>query len=168
MKENLNPIQLHGFTYPESMDDESVPSGVRFDFERAHRAFGSNDLDSIFKGHDKTTAPWPRAGRTKTTPLYDQARVDEALRQPPRLEDVDPRNLHSTQPSVVRHHAAFYFDQPDYRLSGTTSADQNNVGNQYPTVYHDRRGRNLLLTGHHRATVDLVRGRMLRARMINE
>lgn len=165
MSTNLNTTQ---FTYPESMDDPNVLPGIRDSFSRAHRAYGSNDLDSVFTGHATTPAPWPRAGRTKTQPLFDQGKVTEALRQPPQLEDVDPRHLHATQGSVIRHHASFYFDQPDYRTSGTTSADQNNVGNQYPTVYRDRSGRNLLLSGHHRATVDLVKGRPLRARVINE
>lgn len=163
MSGNLNTTQ---FQYPASMDDESVPSGVRSGFEVAHRAYGTRDLDAVFRGHVEAPAPWPRAGRTKTEPLYDQAKVTAALQQPPTLHDFDPRNLHATQGSVIRHHASYYMDQPDYRTTGATSADQGNVGNQYPTVYRDRRGRNLLLSGHHRATTALLRGEPLRGRLI--
>lgn len=162
--ETLNSIQ---FRYPESMSDESVPSGIREGFRRAHELYGTGDVDRLFGGSPTTPAPWPRAPRRKSEPLFDQGRVTEELRRAPHLEDVDPRNLHASQPSVVRHHVDYYMGE-NYRTTGETSADQSNVGNQYPMVYENRRGQRILLAGHHRATRDLLLGQPLRARVVRE
>jgi hypothetical protein len=159
----------HQFQYPTSMDDESVPSGIREDFRTAHEVYGTRDMGRMFPTEvGFTGAPWPKAGRQKHTPAFDQELVTRELSGPPNLQEFDPRNLHATQPRVLSEHVGYYMDQPTYSQTGRTARDQDNVGNQYPFVYQDRRGRNLLLAGHHRATAALLRGEPLRARTVRE
>lgn len=153
------------FEYPEDM--ATATSHQQYTFGRVHAAYGSNNLNTVFGETSQTApAPWPSAGKTKKGTPWDREAVADALRRPPELSDVDPRNLHATQPSVVRHHAEYYTGG-EYERTGATAADQGNVGNQYPVVYRSPDGRNLLLSGHHRATAALVQGRPLRARVVN-
>lgn len=133
----------------------------------AHRLYGIGSADELFHGAPRTTAPWPKAGGIKGERLWDQDRVTSALQQPPRLEEMDPRALHATQAHVTRSGVNYYMGDL-YLRTGQTFADHTNVGNTYPTVYSDRRGRNLLLSGHHRAAAALLRGTPLRARHITE
>jgi hypothetical protein len=149
------------------MDDPDSPSGIRDTFANAHKLYGSHDLSKVFPGGSSDNlAPWPTAGRQKGQPSFDREKVNAVLRQPPELHEFDPRNLHATQPRVVRQHAEYYAKQNEYGTTGRTSADQDNVGNQYPVVYSDQRGRNIILTGHHRALAALVNGQPLRARQV--
>ena len=158
----LNRDQFH---YPDSPDD--FREDEKFAFGKVHEVYGTQRLTNLFGPSATTPAPWPRVAKTKQGLPIDRERVRQVLSQPPELHDFDPRNLHSTQPSVLRAHAAFYMDS-SYEDTGQTSADQDNVGNRFPVVYRDRRGRNIILSGHHRATAALLRGEPLRAREVTE
>ena len=135
----------------------------------AHRVYGSGDVDTLFKGAPKTIAPWPTAGRTKADPRgYDPGRVQAAVQSPEKhLRDMDPRNLHATQPWVTREGASYY-STDEYRRTGQTFRDMDQAGNRFPVVYTDTRGRNKLLSGHHRATAALIHGTQFRAIHIEE
>ena len=158
------PLQRRTFEYPKS--DVEVR---RSQWALVHQLHGSEDPELLFKGHDKTMTAWPSAGRTKSNPKgYDQGLVDAAVRDPSRLiRDLDPRNLHATQPWVTRAGVNFYMGDT-YRQTGRTFADMNQAGNRFPVVYTDDQGRNKLLSGHHRATAALLRGDQFRAIHIEE
>lgn len=141
------------------------------EFHNAASRHGSADaaLDALIPG-GSTQAPFPRAGQRKDRHMYDQEAVNKHLSNPPELQDVDPRTLHSTQPAITRAGVRHYLSG-EYEKSGTTYADQGNVGNRFPVVY--RRSRegtdvadDLLLSGHHRATAALIKGQPLRARVV--
>lgn len=153
-----NPVQFH---YPENM--ETATSHEQFTFGRVHRAWGKGDSSALFGVADDTPTPWPSVSRTKKGLPYDKDVVRRVLSGPPQLHDFDPRNLHATQPTILRSHVDYYL-QPEYGNTGRTSADQENVGNQHPFVYQTPDGRNLLLAGHHRAAAAVLRGEPLRAR----
>lgn len=159
------------FQYPKSMDDPDVPSYNREQFRRVHELYGSNSPDKMFGPSSPTTpTPWPSAPRTKTGPAWDRNRVNEELRRPPteeHMRDYDPRNLHASQPTIVRSHAEYYLG-PQWANTGRTAADQGDVGNQYPFVYERRTGENVILAGHHRAAAALLQGRGIRARYVTE
>jgi len=103
--------------------------------------------------------PWKMAGGRKNQKQYDQGLVKDALQNPDRYRvapmDLDDPNLRSTQPSVTRAGVQHYMSD-DYRTHGTLYAQQENVGNQKPMVYHRDDGQSLLLSGHHRATAALL------------
>ena len=126
-----------------------------------------DDVDDYFQGHPTRPLPWSSVhGRgTKTHRPYDRAKVKEALQQPPTLEDVDPRTLHGTQPSITRV-ATQHYMQGDHHETGETYADQGNVGNAHPVIYQRDDGVNLILSGHHRAAKALFKGHPLRARVV--
>jgi hypothetical protein len=151
------------FHYPENMD--TATSNERFTFGRAHRAYGTGRPEFLFGEGQTAPAPWPNAGKTKKGPAWDKDTVHRALSKDPVLEDYDPRNLHASQPSIVKTHVDYYMSD-SYRRTGATAADAGNVGNQYPTVYHTPDGKRLLLSGHHRAAAALLQGQPLRARTI--
>lgn len=156
--DHVSSAQFH---YPESMADAS--SNEQHQFGTAHRAYGSKDTALLFGEGQTTTTPWPRGGKSKSGPTYDRGAVDKAMQSPPQLDDYDPRKLHATQPSLSRQHVEYYMGD-EYKNTGRTSADQGNVGNQFPTVYHSPNGQRLLLSGHHRAAAALLQGQPLRAR----
>jgi hypothetical protein len=131
----------------------------------AHDLYGSNDPEKLFNGAPATMAPWPTASRMKGEPVFDRERVSEALQAPVELHEFDPRNLHATQPRVLREHVAHYMEGDRYDLAGETSADKGDVGNQYPMVYRKGNGQDAIIAGHHRATTALLRGEPLRARV---
>lgn len=112
--------------------------------------------------------PWDRASRTKSHEDYDKGRVQDALRSPPQLSEVDPVQLRATQPSVTRGGVEYYAGS-NYSETGETFADKGNVGNRFPVVYERdpiRPGADtekILLSGHHRASAALAAGQPLRA-----
>jgi len=130
-------------------------------FSRAHKAFGAKNPEELFGESPTSPAPWPRAARQKRRGSFDQGRVDAALRNPV-LSEVDPRNLHATQPSITRAGVDYYLGD-EYQETGTTFADQDQAGNRFPVVYSREDGQNLALSGHHRAAAALLRGETLRA-----
>lgn len=146
-----------------------------YESQKAHRYFGSNDIDHLFPdGKPLTVVPWEQMGRRKDRQDYDRGLVRATLAKPPsehEFEEIDPRTLHATQPSIVRDGVSHYLEH-DYRTGNRpTYADQDMVGNRHPVVYrradlHGREPQNLLLSGHHRAAATLLQGRQFRARVI--
>lgn len=138
-------------------------------YHKAARLFGTGQagVDKLFSGGLETTTPWQKAGRQKKTGLLlpdeEDAVATELRRSPPMLRDVDPRALHSTQPSIVQHHLSHYMGSR-YDLTGETSADSDNIGNRFPVILNrPSRSQRVILSGHHRATAALLKGRPLRA-----
>lgn len=158
----MRPPRREG-VYPQDMG--AATSFQQTEFGRAHAAYGSNDPSKLFGASPSAPVPWPNGGKTKRGLPYDPERVNSVLRQPPNLVDVDPRHLHATQSSIVREHTNFYMGD-EYERTGNTSADRANVGNRFPVVYRHEDGRNLLLSGHHRASAALLKGQPLRAREV--
>lgn len=148
------------FQYPEI-------GAITFRSPIAHRIYGAGTSSALFRGGSPIVpAPWQDRPRWKKYPTYDQEAVTEVLQRPPVLEEMDPRNLHASQPSVTLPGVNYYMDDPTYWKTGETYADRGNVGNRFPVVYSDVRGRNILLSGHHRATAALLRGEPLVARRV--
>lgn len=144
------------FTYPTDL--ESTGRAENLPFHQVYRLHGTRNIDSLFPGGVVTApSPWPSIGRTKGRPLYDHDAVTAALMKAPELEELDPRMLHANQSGITRAGVDYYMT-PQYRQTGETFADKNNVGNAYPVVYSDLRGRNVILSGHHRATAALLLG----------
>lgn len=112
-------------------------------------------VDALFKGAPKIVAPFPRAGRRKDVTDYDPDIVGKAISEG-SLQEIDPRTLSVSQPQVtlegVRHYAE---DRPG------NFADGHKYGNEHPVVYQ-REGTNVLLSGTHRATAALVKGKPLK------
>lgn len=137
--------------------------------DRGQRAYGSGDMSTLFGDAPTTSTPWRQAPRSKKAPLYDKSLVNQALSNPEtfnNLSEIDPRTLWSTQPSIVRSGVQHYMDQAPG--SAASFADTSNVGNRHPVVYTNSRGHNILLSGHHRATVSLLNGQPLQAVHIQE
>lgn len=132
-----------------------------------HRLYGTGDSSLLFPGGVPTAPiPWDSGPRFKKHPSYDKEAVTEMLIRPPVLEEMDPRNLHGSQPSITQPGVNYYLEDENYWKTGETYADKNNVGNKYPVVYSDARGRNIILSGHHRATASLLRGTPLITRRV--
>jgi hypothetical protein len=131
--------------------------------------YGAGDAAKMFQGAPKTLSPWPSAGKTKANPRgYDPALVNKALSNPaPHMTEMDPRDLHATQPWVTKEGVDYYMGD-QYHQTGRTFADQANEGNRFPVVYTDVQGRNKLLSGHHRATAAVLKGEQLRAINVRE
>lgn len=149
------------FRYPKGPDDPEIDEFTREQFADAHRLYGAGSVEAAF-GEDtfKRPTPWPRAAREKRRQPFDQAVVNEGLRNP-RYHDLDPTQLHSTQPEVTRPATKYYMGDR-YQQTGETFADQEQAGNRFPVVYN-REGQNMILSGHHRAMAALLRGENLRA-----
>ncbi len=111
--------------------------------------------------------PWPTAPRRKGEKVYNQALVTEALRKPPVLEKVDPRMLFATQSGLVKSHVSYYMTD-EYKRTGRTSADQENVGNAFPVIYVNKREQHIILSGHHRAAAAMIQGQDLDAIVVRE
>ena len=120
---------------------------------------------SAFGDRDQIVTPWPRAGRTKTTPLYDREVVGAFVDEPPQLVDVDPSSLWCTQPWVLRSHVRHYLSGV-WERTGRTSADMHVRANRYPLLYTDAKDRTIILAGHHRSLAAILLGRPVRARLV--
>lgn len=149
------------FTYP------TLDNPVTWRSPLPQRLYGAGTSSALFRGGSPIVpAPWDRGPRFKKFPSYDAEAVTEMLKRPPVLEEMDPRNLHASQPSVTQPGVNYYLEDENYWKTGETYADKNNVGNRYPVVYSDVRGRNIILSGHHRATAALLRGTPLVTRRV--
>jgi ribosomal protein S18 acetylase RimI-like enzyme len=127
--------------------------------------YGSNDLDKLFGDRLTTPTPFKPAGRVKSHKDYDEALVARSITHPHEfpVEDVDPRELRSRQPSVTRDGVSHYFHGGlDY---GRQNGDQR-LGNDIPRIYHREDGQKIILSGHHRATSALLKGEPLKAMII--
>ena len=118
-----------------------------------------------FGDGDRIVAPWPRAGRSKSAPLYDRELVAAFVAEQPRLVDVDTSELWCTQPWVLRSHVRYYLGG-EWERTGRTSADMHVRANRYPLLHVDDRGRTIILAGHHRSLAATLLGRPVRARMV--
>lgn len=148
------------------VSDNSVPVN-----ETLERLYGAGDIHAMFPEGtaDKRPSPWPQAGRSKHVKDYDQDLVTNELRGKPNLVDIDPRMLHSTQPSIHRPGVQHYLGD-DYKRTGETYGDKGNLGNQWPLVYSRQNPtgptQHIILAGHHRAGAALLKGEPLRARHV--
>lgn len=137
----------------------------REQLERFEDTYGQG-IESVFPEGTvgATTVPFPSASRRKGEPVFDPVPVRQALVEPVRLQNFDPRTLHATQSGVTREGVDYYLedDRNGYRATGRTFADQDQAGNRYPVIYRNPRSEQLvILSGHHRATAALVDGRPL-------
>src|SRR4051812_23501046 len=139
----------------------------RGQFDFAKRLYGVGSSEPLFKGFPKTPAPWPSAGRLKKGSPYDLDLIHASLQGGPNMEEVDPRFLHATQPSVLQEHVNYYMGG-EYSRTGTTARDQGLNINQVPRLYIRGDGRTDILSGHHRATASLLQGGQFRAHIIRE
>ena len=126
------------------------------------------DPDTLFGDAPTAPTPWPNAGRSKSRRDYDPDVVKDAIANPEHhhLQDIDPRDLRSTQPAITRGGVQHYLSD-HYDRTGETFADHGNPGNRRPVVYRREDGQNLLLSGHHRATAALLQGRPLQAVVVH-
>lgn len=124
-------------------------------------------VDEYFQGHSTRPVPWKQAPVKKTQHLYDKDAVSKALRDPDHhLEEVDPRDLQASQPSVVRA-AAQHYMEGEHHKTGKTYEDSSNLGNKHPVVFHDNdTGTRTILSGHHRAFAALAKGEPLLAKVV--
>jgi hypothetical protein len=136
-------------------------------FDLAKRLYGVGSSEPLFKGFPKVPAPWPRAGRLKKGSPYDLDLIHQSLRGGPNMEEVDPRWLHSTQPSVLQEHVNYYMGR-NYSVTGRTARDQGININQVPRLYVRPDSRVDILSGHHRATASLLQGGQFHAHVIRE
>lgn len=130
------------------------------------RSYGKG-IEGIFGNSQTTTpVPWPSAPRKKGQKPIDRELIREALNNP-KIEGVDPRLLHATQPNIVRTHADYYMTDA-YKKTGKTAADQGNPTNAFPMIYVNRDGKHIILSGHHRAAAALAKGEPLPAIVVRE
>jgi hypothetical protein len=131
--------------------------------EMVHEAWNSGSVDALFGTHDRIVCPWPRLPAMKGGPKFPNA--DYLLKSPPALVAVDPRELWSTQPWILRQHVDYY-TSGIWERTGETSADMHIDANRFPIVVKDHKDRPTILTGHHRAAAALIDGRLLRVRWV--
>jgi hypothetical protein len=159
----LVPVGPQRQPYPKTTEEAAGTP-----WAEAHELHGSRDVDRLFQGHPRTTAPWPKPGRKKGERLYQEHRVHAALANPSaHMREMDPRHLHANQPWVTHQGVSYYMGER-YHETGETFADMHVASNRWPIVYSDTRGRNIVLSGHHRATAALLRGEQFRALHIEE
>jgi hypothetical protein len=128
----------------------------------SEKVWGSHAIESLFPDETPITqTAWPSATRSRKRFDYDKEKVVDAVRQhlwTPHLEQVDPRELHATQPAVTRAGVQHYM-----RPNPRRYADTGQAGNVHPVVYKRDDGVNLLLSGTHRGHAALLQGRQLDA-----
>lgn len=142
---------------------------------RTNSLFGTGEegMDRLFRtdgGYRPTTVvPFPRQARGSHIRAYfNKDAIEDAVRSR-SYEEVDPRSLMNTQSSVTDAGMRYYMGN-DYDLTGKTWKDHG-AGNAVPIIYeaehpHFGWSERSILTGHHRATADLLKGRPLRAVLV--
>ena len=138
---------------------------------QASQFFGKG-IESVFHegSFERQPVPWKAATILKHYGDFDRSVVRDALVSPPQLEEIDPVDLHATQPGIVKGGVEHYL-KDTYEKTGQTYEQSTSVGNRFPIVYrreaatqgYDPQPQNLILAGHHRATAALVQGKPLRA-----
>jgi len=134
--------------------------------------FYGKGIEGLFPegSFERRGAPWEEASKFRHTGDYDQSIVNDALRRPPQLQEIDPRDLHRTQPHIVKGGVDHYLTG-EYEKTGETYEMGEKLGNRFPFVYrreaategYDPQPQNLILAGHHRAAAALAKGQPLRA-----
>lgn len=155
-----------GWTEPPEDDWRNAkPSKYGKSTEELHGNI--HHVDEYFQGNSTRPVPWKQAAYKKTQHLWDKDAVSAMLKNPEHpLEDVDPRHLRASQPSLVRAAAKHYLDG-DHHKTGETYENSGNVGNKHPVVFHDNdTGERTILSGHHRAFRALAKGEPLRAKVV--
>lgn len=134
----------------------------------AHNLYGKNAWRPMFGDAPTAMAPW--RGTNLGPGARERAKkIAKVVANPgPHVQALDPRELQSTQPSVSRAGVAYYLHSTEYRDHGHTFADQDQPGNQTPVVWKKKNGQHVILSGHHRAAADLLRGRPFRAAVVHE
>lgn len=156
--------KVAGWTEPEE-DDWRNARPNKFG-KSPEELYGNVDHpDEYFQGAPTRPTPWKQRNRSKHLHDWDREAVTEALSKPPVLQEVDPRILKSSQPSITREALTHYMgkspgDDEPY-------ADKEQAGNRHPVVFHDlTSGDHVILSGHHRAAKALFAGHPLRARVV--
>lgn len=156
-----------GWSEPEE-DDWRNARPNKFVSNQPEKLYGQiHHVDEYFQGNSTRPVPWKQASVKKTQHLYDKEGVSKALRDPEHpLEEVDPRHLLASQPSVVRSAAQHYMDG-EHHKTGKTFENSENLGNKHPVIFHDNdHGTMTILSGHHRAFTALAQGRPLMAKVV--
>ena len=155
-----------------------IPLAVPIPTAAAHRLWatvpvGADDLAGLLGDGPSPRVPFDQAGhlRAEITGAGKSRRdtaIARVLRARPRLEQVDPRGLLATQGGLDREGIRYYLGTGFTRW-GLTYADRHSVGNADPVILvRARDGARLILAGHHRSTVALLRGQPLLARIVRE
>lgn len=160
-----------------------------FEFQkaiRAHRAdelYGSGDEGLFALTHSQTdydvSARSPVFESRLTTPVpWRQAHPHTVVRRldpsaehswgSAPMKEVDPRDLHATQRALTTGGLQHYYESSSRDFSDLFDKNRGQ-SNLHPIVYrsidpsypHD-----ILLSGHHRAAVSLLKGRPLRALVV--
>ena len=151
---------------------------AHFSLAVAHRLWatvpdGADDLAGLLGAGPSPRVPFDQAGHLKAEitgagRVRRSEAVARVLNARPRLEQVDPRGLLATQGGLDREGIRYYLGTGFTRW-GLTYADRHSVGNADPVILlRSRDGARLILAGHHRATVALLRGQPLLARVVRE
>jgi len=144
----------------------------------AHRLWatlpaGADDLADLLGDGPSPRVPFGQAGQLKAEVtgagrISRDAAIARVLSARPQLEQVDPRGLLATQGGPNREGIRYYL-ATNYTRWGLTYADRDRIGNADPVILlRARDGARLILAGHHRATVALLRGQPLLARVARE
>ena len=134
---------------------------------------GPVDLGDLLGTGVSPRVPVPLAGHLKDELRGERGRLRHAavmavVSRAPVLHHVDPRELRATQGGFDRLGVMYYLG-PAFAQLGLTYADHGDPGNAHPGVYvRAPDGSDLILAGHHRATVALLRGRPLLTRLVVE
>jgi len=88
--------------------------------------------------------------------------VSAAIRAQTGVEDVDPRKLSATQPSVILPGVQHYM-AGRYEVTGETYEPGLSIGNKTPIIYVRDGSEAMILAGHHRSTAALLHGETVRA-----
>ena len=151
---------------------------AHFSLAVAHRLWatvpdGADDLAGLLGAGPSPRVPFDQAGHLKAEitgagRVRRSEAVARVLNARPRLEQVDPRGLLATQGGLDREGIRHYLGT-GYTRCGLTYADRDSVGNADPVILvRARDSARLILAGHHRATVALLRGQPLLARIGRE
>lgn len=128
------------------------------------RWWGRGDIAQMFptESGPLRTAPFPRARRSRSRRDYEKSLVSAAIRAQRGVEDVDPRKLSATQPSVILPGVQHYMTGR-YEVTGETYEPGLSIGNKTPLVYVRDGSEAMILAGHHRSTAALLHGEPVRA-----
>jgi hypothetical protein len=132
---------------------------------------GDQGFNKLFPdGAPTGGVPFPRQARSSNRRAYfDKDAIEDAIRSR-QYEEIDPRSLMGAQPSIT-HGGMRYYMGNQYDLTGMTYADHHQAGNTVPVVYeaeHPHFGwpERTVLSGTHRATADLLKGRGMRTVLV--